>query len=457
MQNYTNLSSASPQLLLFDPADEAALYLPPTGGYFALLTEKASGAKHQDLYPVLQLETVLRLLDPKCDSWISQAQFFTPLRRILNVKSLSLSFLDIDYYKGNFEWAVGRAPEQVAEAFMALCDAEGIPRPSLIVHSGRGIQPKWLYDSPLPRPALPRWNAVEKHLIERLKPYGVDTCVRDAARVLRVVQTVNSRSQTICRVVAVTPGIDGQPCLYSFEYLCECILPKARPDKGKIIAPSATTVKAVRPANGFDQQTLAWARLEDMRTLCAIRGGIQEGMRMSFLMYCMSFLALSHQVDPKTFYREAALVANEIDPNWNFRLAELQTVYEKMLKTRAGERIDFNGRQYVPLYTPRSQTLIDLFEITDSEMASLRSIVTPEERRRRNATAQMKVRRTAGAMPRSEYLNHAKARQERARALRAEGKKVKEIAEEMGLSVRTIKGYLADSKKVQSPSCLLMA
>lgn len=449
--NYSNHLT----LPLFDPSDEAALYLPPTGGYFALLTARSSGAKHQDLYPVSQLETVLRLIDPKYDSWISQAQFWTPQRRILNVKSLSLSFLDVDYYKGNFEWAAGRTPEQVAEAFMALCDAEGIPRPSLIVHSGRGIQPKWLYDSPLPRPALPRWNAVEKHLIERLKPYGVDTCARDAARVLRVVQTVNSRSQTICRVVAVTPGIDGQPYLYNFEYLCECILPKARPEKGKIIAPTAT--KIVRPANDFDQQTLAWARLEDMRTLCAIRGGIQEGMRMSFLMYCMSFLALSRQVDPTTFYREAALVANEIDPNWNFRLAELRTVYEKMLKTRAGERIDFNGRQYVPLYTPRSQTLIDLFEITDSEMASLRSIVTPEERRRRNATAQMKVRRTAGAMPRSEYLNHAKARQERARALRAEGKKVKEIAEEMGLSVRTIKGYLADSKKVQSPSCLLMA
>lgn len=434
--NYSNHLT----LPLFDPSDEAALYLPPTGGYFALLTARASGAKHQDLYPVSQLETVLRLIDPKYDSWISQAQFWTPQRRILNVKSLSLSFLDVDYYKGNFEWAAGRTPEQVAEAFIALCDAEGIPRPSLIVHSGRGIQPKWLYDSPLPRPALPRWNAVEKHLIERLKPYGVDTCARDAARVLRVVQTVNSRSQTICRVVAVTPGIDGQPCLYNFEYLCECILPKARPEKGKIIAPTAT--KTVRPANDFDQQTLAWARLEDMRTLCSIRGGIREGMRMSFLMYCMSFLALSRQVDPTTFYREAALVANEIDPNWNFRLAELRTVYEKMLKTRAGERIDFNGRQYVPLYTPRSQTLIDLFEITDSEMASLRSIVTPEERRRRDTASHMKQRRANGVRPREEYLGQARARQERAKALREEGLSIRRIAQEMGLSVGAISGYL---------------
>ena len=89
---------------------------------------------------------------------------------------------------------------------MSLCDAEDIPRPSIVVHSGRGIQPKWLYSNPIPRGALPRWNAVEENLVKRLVPYGVDSCARDAARVLRVVRTVNSRSGTVCRVAGTTPG-----------------------------------------------------------------------------------------------------------------------------------------------------------------------------------------------------------------------------------------------------------
>lgn len=441
MKDYINSSSTSSQLSLFDPAQEAGLYLPPMGGYFALLTAHPSGAKKQRLYPVSQLENVLRLVDPRFDSWISQAQFWTPLRRVLNVKSICLNFLDVDYYKEDHEWARDRTPEQVAQAFMSICDAEGIPLPSLIVHSGRGIQPKWLFESAIPRQALPRWNAVERFLIDRLKPYGVDACSRDAARVLRVVQTSNSRSNSICRVVSTTPGNDGQPLLYSFEYLCECILPKARPER-KLICPGVEKGKVSRAANGFDEQTLAWTRLEDLRTLCALRGGIREGMRMNFLMYCMSFLALSNQVDPTTFYREATLVAKEIDPNWHFRLGDLRTVYEKMLKSRQGERIEFNGRLYVPLYTPRSETLIELFEITSEEMQQLTSIVTPDERRRRNALAQEKARRAAGAVPRAEYLGRASARKERARALFAEGKTKAQIARELGLDRSTVTKYL---------------
>ena len=108
------------------------------------------------------------------------------------------------------------------------------------------------------------------------------------------------------------------------------------------------------------------------------------------------FLALSGQVDPTNFYREAAIVAQEIDPTWSYRVAELRTIYEKMCQARAGQRRDFNGRQYVPLYTPRSQTLIDLFEITTEEMQQLTTIVTPDERRRRDAASHMKQRRHKG-------------------------------------------------------------
>ena len=442
MKDYNNPPQVPRQLNLFDSAEEAALYLPPMGGYFALLTAQESGRKCQSLHPVSQLETVLRILDPKRDSWISQTQFWTPQRRVVNVKSLSLNFLDVDYYKTNADWAQGKTPEQVADAFMSLCDTEDIPRPSIVVHSGRGIQPKWLYSNPIPRGALPRWNAVEENLVKRLAPYGVDSCARDAARVLRVVRTVNSRSGTVCCVAGTTPGKDGKPLMYSFEELCEYILPKSRPDKKNAVDVEPLVQKKVRSANGYDAKALAWARLEDLRTLCAMRGGIREGMRMNFLMYSKSFLALSGQVDPTNFYREAAIVAQEIDPTWMYRVAELRTIFEKMCQTRAGQRRDFNGRQYVPLYTPRSQTLIDLFEITTEEMQLLTTIVTPDERRRRDAASHMKQRRAQGVKPRAEYLGQAKARQERARALRAEGMSIRAIATEMGISKSQIQRYL---------------
>lgn len=442
MFDYIRGTTNQLSLPLFDSAEEAAQYIPPAGGFFALLTQDENGRKHQNSYPVSSLHTVLGLLDPRRDSWISQAVFWTPKRRVVNTKSLSLNFLDIDYYKNDGNgWTVGKTPERIAEDFNDICDSEGIPRPSLIVHSGRGIQPKWLYDSPIPRMALPRWNAIESVLIRRLKPYGVDSAVRDAARVLRVVRTVNSRSGQICRVVGMNNDGNGAPVQYGFEELCEHVLPKPRPQSYLQVEEQKSRVPH-KPSNGFTTQTLNWARLEDIRTLIKLRGGIDEGLRMIFLMYSMNFLALSGQVSAQTFYSEAAVIAHEIDPTWRFRLGDLRTVFEKMCAYHRGEKVFLNGREYPILYTPRSETLIDILQITSEEMASLSTIIDQNERRIRNAKAQERVRRSAGSVSREEYEAHAFARKERAQALRAEGMSIRRIAEIMGLSKSQIHRYL---------------
>ncbi|WP_178377650.1 hypothetical protein [Nitrosomonas cryotolerans] len=63
--------------------------------------------------------------------------------------------------------------------------------------------------------------------IDRLKPVGADVSAKDASRVLRLVETVNSKSNQVCRVVHVENGSDGQPVRYNFEYLAEILLPVA--------------------------------------------------------------------------------------------------------------------------------------------------------------------------------------------------------------------------------------
>ena len=40
----------------------------------------------------------------------------------------------------------------------------------------------------------------------------------------------------------------------------------------------------------------------------------------------------------------------------------LSTLYRKAKAYEAGERIEFGGRTYPPLYTPRNRTLLALFE-----------------------------------------------------------------------------------------------
>jgi hypothetical protein len=55
-----------------------------------------------------------------------------------------------------------------------FCRDEGIPETSLIVFSGRGINLKWCWSSPIPRAAAGRAVAVNRALVKRLTTWGTD-------------------------------------------------------------------------------------------------------------------------------------------------------------------------------------------------------------------------------------------------------------------------------------------
>lgn len=445
-KNYINLipqgKAETPyQIPLFSPADEAGFYhRSDSGGYFSLLTSFEGGRKVQHSYPTLQMPVVLGMIDANRDTWISQAEFWSSLRRVVNVKSIGLAFLDIDFYREDVEWGRGRTPERAAEDFAGLCDDFGIPRPSLIIYSGRGLQVKWFFETALPRMALPRWNIVEKVLVERFALCGADPQARDSARVLRLVQTVNTKSKQVCRPIWVNTDENGQPVRYDFEYFAECVLPIPRSMARQHVEKARQAAKTPRNdiSRGLNIETLNWNRVEDLRTIVRLRSGMPEGMRMQMLFYTVNFLALSHQITPATFYFEAAAIAHEIDPMWTIRSAELQTVYSKMKDYLAGKTVEFNGRTYPALYTPTNDTLINVFDITSEEQKQLKTIIDGTEHRRR----QMIAIRQSGVMSRFEYEDRAEQRRVQARLLNAKGYTSRQIAAELGISRTTVSKYL---------------
>ena len=150
------------QEILFNAETEAGLYHHSEGTtFFSLLVAQQHG-KVQRSFRARDMVQVLRLLPKDRDSWISQAEFIAPNRRVVNLASVGLLFIDVDCYK------VGMYPEQAENLLLLRCEEDGFPLPSLIVRSGRGLQVKWLLKSPLPRFALPRWNACQRYLVERL-------------------------------------------------------------------------------------------------------------------------------------------------------------------------------------------------------------------------------------------------------------------------------------------------
>jgi len=437
------------QLALFAADDEASTYHNSTRvGFFSLLVAANGGEKRQVSYRLTDMPVVLRAVDPTRDTWLSQAEFTKPNRRVVNLARIGLLFADLDTYR--MPWAEGRAPEAQAESVLYWCEQEGMPRPSLIVFSGRGLQAKWLLEGTIPRQALPRWNACQRNLIDRLETLGADPAAKDASRVLRLVSTVNSKSGEVCHVLHVEPGENGQPKRYGFDYLAEVLLPVARwtieqQRKERAERTQLKLIPSGKPATGlrgFSGRQLAWHRLEDLRMLAALRGGVKEGERMHYLFWQLNFLLLSGATHSGQMYHEAAALAREIDPAWGYRTAELMTLYAKAKQYEAGERISFGGREYPPLYTPKNDTLISAFSITDDEQRGLRTIISTGIARERDKDRKQASRRAAGAVERAAYVGAAEAKAEQARALRAEGFTVRVIAERMGVSVGAASGYL---------------
>ncbi|HCD9749794.1 TPA: replication protein [Pseudomonas aeruginosa] len=437
------------QLSLLSPQEEAELFHDhQRSGFFALLVQFPD-EKRQSSYRLTDMPAVLEMVDPTRDTWISQAEFFRRNRRVVNLSRIGLLFVDLDTYRQ--PWAQGRTPEQLASAVLYHCHADGIPAPSLIVFSGRGLQAKWLLDGCLPRAALPRWNACQRFLISRLEVLGADPAARDASRVLRLVNTVNSRSGEICRVVHVENGLDGQPVRYSFEYMAEMLLPTARWDieamkQAQLDRRQLKLLAGNKTGNlrTFNARQLAWDRLEDLRKLAEMRGGVNEGERMQHLFWQLNFLLLSGVVHSTQLYHEAAALARQLDPRWSYSSAELMTLYAKAKAYNAGDRVEFGGRMHVPLYTPRNDTLIDLLQITPDEQKHLRTIISKHVAQARDRARQESRRRAAGAMDRESYLGITCAKRSAARALSAQGLSIRAIAETMGISIRSVSNYLSN-------------
>jgi hypothetical protein len=177
--------------------------------------------------------------------------------------------------------------------------------------------------------------------------------------------------------------------------------------------------------------------MEDLITLAKLRtkqnGGL-KGERMAFLFWSLNFMGLSNAVSPSSLWQEAQALAATLAPGWSYDRGELSTLYRKLCGYVKGETVEFNGRRVPGLYTPRNATLIDTFRITPEEQRLLKTIISKDEARYRDAERKRTQRREAGAVERSEYEATAQHRREVARALQAEGLSQRAIAEKLGIS-----------------------
>lgn len=455
----------------FELDEPFAYHDPNRGGFVALLRPNAAGDRVQTSVQLARLPGYLQRLNKGQDHWIAQCEFFKPNRRVVNLWHMPVAFVDLDTYKAPH--LAKLSPTSLREVLLDVCDQEGVPYPSLVVFSGRGLQAKWVLDPPVPRAALPRWTAVQAELQRRLKTLHSDTQAMDASRVLRLVGSWHSKSKEKVRVLYThaLPAkgshvrADGL-AVYNFDVLADNLLPISRAELARLreLRDQDFVMRDIAQDRRFNQQQrlvvinggatpgcksanpnlrpflphqLAWDRLDDIRKLVELRygtDGAPPGRRNLYLFLAACFLA--HAVIVPSLKEEIRELATHIAPTWSE--AELQSCISSVVSraeaSARGQTISYDGRELDPRYRWSNQKLLEVLEVTDAEACHLKTIISEEHARERAADRSRQRRRQAGALPQHEYTESLEQSRAAARLLRAQGRSYGQIAEELGIS-----------------------
>jgi hypothetical protein len=418
----------------FDLPAEFLRVLHPAGRRGLATLVRGGEEWNQRSFPVSSVAGEAEALAGETDIYVSYQTFHGP-RRIANLAQLGSCYVDLDYH--NLEIWRRFGADHVTHAVLVFLDDEGLPSPSYVLSTGRGLLVVWLHDL-VPKHVLPRWKAIQRHLAKKLESFGADLNAIDAARVFRLVGSRNSKSKTLVRPTYVRWTSAGV-LRWNFEELSAEILPTARSTiaawkvrRAKRIPGSAR----IKPARTLGATTYWDTVYADLLLLLDSRwsGRLPPGHRDIWLF--VTCVALSWTVAPSQLRREFQVLASKA-ASWGEGECgrRMTTIFHQVDAVLAGRKGEWQGRQVDLRYRMRASTIIDWLGITEVEMRSLglRVLVTEAVAKERAAERQLACRRRLGIIPRTEFERSAAMRHDEAARLRSSGLSWRDVASALGL------------------------
>ena len=361
--------------------------------------------------------------------YITLNTFYKPCRRLENVKELNCLYIDLDYYK------TGKVRSQILMDLEENYFNKKIPIPNYVLDSGRGLYLIWRINK-VPSQALPLWKAVQDYFYNQLKSLGADRQALDSTRILRVPNSINSKSNTVVSI------IEQYDYIYDLREIQNNFLPTLKPKEKKKGRPSKINFI-------YRKRSLYYARIQDIIKLCELREYDLKGHREVILFLYRYYLC--------TFTEDLTKALNDV--------LELNNMFTQPLKenevikaTRSAEKCYLDK---IKEYKYKNDTLIELLEISEEEQTYMTTIISKAEYKRRkqvrdriyqkknydsdkakkNYQEQLK---TQGKLSKKEEISQRRAK---IKSLRKQGFKNKEIALMLELPIKTLERHITIMKK----------
>lgn len=355
----------------------------------------------------------------KNNVYVSLNTFYSTYRRIEYLKELKAQFIDLDIYKTKF------TKKQILMNLEENYFNKSIPRPNLIVDSGRGLYLIWLINS-VPSKALPLWKAIEEYLYSVLKPFGADRQALDPTRVLRVPGSINSKSNSVVKI------LDEYDYIYDLREIQNEFLPELDERVKKKRGRPKKTVFIHR------ERSLYYARIQDIIKICELRNYDLKGHRELILFLYRYYLCYFLE-DPKKALQDVLELNSMFIPP----LSEKEVVRA----TRSAEKVYLDKNKD---YKYKNSTLIDLLEISEDEEKHMTTIISDKEYKRRNNEYNKKKYKEKlkeeGKLTKKEQIN---IQREKIKALLQQGFKQKDIAIQLDIPSRTIERRVKELRTLQ--------
>lgn len=376
------------------------------------------------------LVDVIEQQEGQKDTYITPNSFYIPKRSNDNIRHFRALYIDLDLK----EYTKSEAFYQI----YLKSAQEKIPKPSMIIDSGRGLHCYWAIDH-APKGALYTWQELEDYFYKQLKDIGADIKATDSARLMRLPSTINSRNNQTCCI------LEDNKIKYSMYDLREKYLNYVKEDKPK----TSKTYKKTNVKNLFNSYTLHLARAQDIETLARLRNYNVVGYRNSLThlfsywkgIYIRDDQELYNVVDEFNDKLKAPLKQTEI----RAIVRSTQRAIEKFIDYEQGVRSGDKKRVSKAMrerggYWYTNKRLIDMLDITDQEQKHLKTIISKDEKLRRQKAAKRNARRNENGLTSREQkkLDNIKAVKE----LSKKNLTQKQIAKELGITQQYVSSIL---------------